>query len=139
MNQLIIREKDYYLKERQNLVLLRMHMLKSALLFRTHNSRSLEEENLLLFINKCKEMLGIKKIFGEENEKVFRNFDNLPIVLNAIAQLSEKSERSSRRLKQGKNILCVAIVLLSNEFKDLEGSIVLGMIPTTLNLMKPQK
>ena len=114
-------------------------MLKSALLFRTHNSRSLEEENLLLFINKCKEMLGIKKIFGEENEKVFRNFDNLPIVLNAIAQLSEKSERSSRRLKQGKNILCVAIVLLSNEFKDLEGSIVLGMIPTTLNLMKPQK
>ena len=66
---------------------------------RTHNSKSLEEENLRLFIEKSKEILGIKKIFGEEKEKVFRNFSNFPIVLNAIAQLSEKSERSSTKLK----------------------------------------
>ena len=67
--------------------------------FRTHNSKSLEEENLRLFIEKSKEILGIKEIFGREKEKVFRNFSNFPIVLNAIAQLSEKSERSSTKLK----------------------------------------
>ena len=70
-----------------------------SIYFRTHNSKSLEEENLRLFIAKCNEILGIKKIFGDEKEKVFRNFSNFPIVLNAIAQLSEKSERSKTRLK----------------------------------------
>ena len=75
-----------------------------VILFRTHNSKSLEEENLRLFIEKSKEMLGIKKIFGQENEKVFRNPSNFPIVLNAIAQLSQKSERSKSKLKPKVNV-----------------------------------
>ena len=44
-------------------------------------------------------MLGIEKIFGDEKEKVFRNALNFTIVLNAIAQISQKSERSNSRLK----------------------------------------
>ena len=44
-------------------------------------------------------MLGIEKIFGDEKEKVFRNASNFTIVLNAIAQISQKSERSYSKLK----------------------------------------
>ena len=44
-------------------------------------------------------MLGINKIFGDEKEKVFRNAANFSIVLNAIAQISQKSERSHGKLK----------------------------------------
>ena len=44
-------------------------------------------------------MLGIEKIFGDEKEKVFRNAANFSIVLNAIAQISQKSEQSNRKLK----------------------------------------
>ncbi len=44
-------------------------------------------------------MLGINNIFGDEKEKVFRNAANFSIVLNAIAQISQKSERSNGKLK----------------------------------------
>ena len=67
--------------------------------FRTHNSKFLEEQNLRLFITKSEEMLGIKQIFADEKEMVFRNAANFSIVLNAIAQISQKSERSHSRLK----------------------------------------
>ena len=72
------------------------------LLLRTHNSKNLEEENLRLFIIKSKEMLGIKHIFGDQEEKVFRNFENFHIVLNAIAKLSKYSEKSKTRLLKTK-------------------------------------
>ena len=74
-------------------------LLRSVFFYRTHNSKTLEEENLRLFIKKSKEMLGINNIFGDEKEKVFRNAANFSIVLNAIAQISQKSERSHGKLK----------------------------------------
>ena len=77
--------------------------------FRTHNSKTLEEENLRLFIRKSKEMLGIKNIFGEEKEKVFRSATNFSIVLNAIAQISQKSERSQGRLKTKVTFECFEV------------------------------
>ena len=62
---------------------------------------SLEEENVKLFIQKCKDLLNIDNIFGDKEEKVFRDPNNVGIVLNAIAKLSENSSIGSiTKLKQ---------------------------------------
>lgn len=62
---------------------------------------SLEEENVKLFIQKCKDLLNIDNIFGDKEEKVFRDPNNVGIVLNAIAKLSENSRIGSiTKLKQ---------------------------------------
>ena len=76
--------------------------VEKIILFRTNNLRSMEEENLRLFIQKSKEMFDIEKIFGDEKENggssVFRIFSNFDKVLNAIAKLSKHSERSQTQL-----------------------------------------
>ena len=61
-------------------------------------------------------MLGIKKIFGEEKERVFRNPSNFPIVLNAIAQLSQKSERSKSKLKPKVHVNMFKVLLLLTSY-----------------------
>ena len=54
-----------------------------------------------LFIQKCKDLLNIDNIFGDKEEKVFRDPNNIGIVLNAIAKLSENSKiGSNTKLKQ---------------------------------------
>ena len=54
-----------------------------------------------LFIQKCKDLLNIDNIFGDKEEKVFRDPNNIGVVLNAIAKLSENSSIGSKtKLKQ---------------------------------------
>lgn len=57
---------------------------------------SLEEYNINLFLtnlSKLKLSNIDDKLFGEKKEKVFRDYENFPEVLNGIAKLSRKLER----------------------------------------------
>ena len=68
-------------------------------LHRTNKVKSLEEENLKLFIEKSKEYFNINNIFDDKKEQVFQNVNNSYIVLNSIALLSKKISNSSRRFR----------------------------------------
>ena len=65
---------------------------------RTNNVTNLEEENIKLFIEKAKEFYNIDNIFKKHIHKVFKDFNNFYLVLNAIAQLSCKIKDSTPKL-----------------------------------------
>lgn len=64
--------------------------------FSTNNVSSLEEYNINLFLtnlSKLKLSNVDDKLFGEKKEKVFREYENFPDVLNGIAKLSRQLEK----------------------------------------------
>ena len=67
-------------------------------IYRTNNVSNLEEENIKLFIEKAKEFYNIDNIFKRQSHKVFKDFNNFYLILNAIAQLSNKIKDSTPKL-----------------------------------------
>ena len=94
------RELHYHLKDGKDLCCLAgklaLDRIPDGIIYATSNTPMLEEKNIKLFLDTVEKELGIRKLFGSKEEKVFKNLEDFPAVLRGLSRLSKHGKCRSK-------------------------------------------